>query len=161
MRHNQRVPDAAFFHDQALVESDEIGPRTRVWAFAHVMPGAVIGADCNITDHTYIEGGVVIGDRVTVKSGVYLWDGIRVEDDVFIGPQATFTNDRFPRSRQPFEMPVTTIRRGASIGAGAVVLPGVTVGERAMVGAGAVVTKDVPDDVVVVGNPARVLRRLD
>ncbi len=159
-RHNPPIADEPFIHPHALVESDQIGPRTRVWAFAHVMPGAVIGADCNITDHTYIEGGVVIGDRVTVKSGVYLWDGTRVEDDVFIGPQATFSNDRFPRSRQRFEMPITTIRRGASIGAGAVVLPGVTIGERAMVGAGAVVTKDVPQDVVVVGNPARVLRTI-
>jgi UDP-2-acetamido-3-amino-2,3-dideoxy-glucuronate N-acetyltransferase len=159
-RHNPAIADEPFIHPHALVESDEIGPRTRVWAFAHVMPGAVIGADCNITDHTYIEGGVVIGDRVTVKSGVYLWDGTRVEDDVFIGPQATFSNDRFPRSRRPFEMAITTIRRGASIGAGAVVLPGVTIGERAMVGAGAIVTKDVPHDVVVVGNPARVLRTI-
>jgi len=124
------------------------------------MPGAVIGADCNICDHTYIEGDVVLGDRVTVKSGVYLWDGLRIEDDVFLGPQATFTNDPFPRSRQPFERPITTVRRGASVGAGAVVLPGVTIGERAMVGAGAVVTKDVPPDVVVVGNPARVMRHL-
>jgi acetyltransferase-like isoleucine patch superfamily enzyme len=125
------------------------------------MPGARIGADCNICDHTYVEGDVVIGDRVTIKSGVYLWDGLRVEDDVFIGPQATFTNDRFPRSKQPFEETLTTVRRGASIGAGAVILPGVTVGERAMVGAGAVVTRDVPAHVVVAGNPARVLRRLE
>jgi acetyltransferase-like isoleucine patch superfamily enzyme len=152
--------DAPFIHDRALVESDSIGPRTRVWAFAHVMPGAVIGADCNVCDHTYVEGDVVIGDRVTIKSGVYLWDGLRIEDDVFIGPQATFTNDPFPRSRQPFEAPTTTIRKGASIGAGAVILPGVTVGERAMVGAGAVVTRDVPPDAVAVGNPARVLRSL-
>ena len=154
------VAAAPFIHDHALVESDEIGAGTRIWAFAHVMAGAVIGADCNVTDHTFIEGDVVLGDRVTVKSGVYLWDGMRVEDDVFIGPHATFTNDPFPRSRQPFDCPSTTIRRGASIGAGAVILPGVTIGERAMVGAGAVVTKDVPSDVVVVGNPARVLRTL-
>jgi acetyltransferase-like isoleucine patch superfamily enzyme len=154
------VSDAPFIHERALVETDKIGPGTRIWAFAHVMPGAVIGADCNVCDHTYIEDGVVLGDRVTVKSGVYLWDGLRIEDDVFIGPQATFTNDPFPRSKQPFHAPVTTIRRGASIGAGAVILPGVTVGERAMVGAGAVVTKDVPADVIVVGNPARVLRAL-
>src|SRR5947209_9638577 len=155
------VPDDPFIHELALVESDRIGPRTRVWAFAHVMPGAVLGADCNVCDHTYIEGDVVVGDRVTIKSGVYLWDGLRIGDDVFIGPQATFTNDPFPRSRQPFSRPETTIRRGASIGAGAIVLPGVTIGERAMVGAGAVVTKDVPADVVVIGNPARILRRLD
>ncbi len=107
------------------------------------MAGAQIGAECNVCDHTYIEGDVIIGDRVTLKSGVFLWDGLRVEDDVFIGPQATFTNDIMPRSRQPFELRYTTLRRGASIGAGAVILPGVTVGEGAMVGAGAVVTKDV------------------
>jgi acetyltransferase-like isoleucine patch superfamily enzyme len=147
-------------HDQALVESDLIGPGTRIWAFAHVMHGARIGADCNICDHTFIEGDVVVGDRVTIKSGVYLWDGLRVEDDVFIGPQATFTNDRFPRSKMGFDCPTTTVRQGASIGAGAVILPGITIGERAMVGAGAVVTRDVPDDCVVAGNPARVLRVL-
>ncbi len=149
---------SVFIHDRALVETESIGSGTRIWAFAHVMSGAVIGRDCNICDHTFVEGNVVIGDRVTIKSGVYLWDGVRVEDDVFIGPQATFTNDRFPRSRQPFELLITTLRRGASIGAGAVVLPGVTIGERTMIGAGAVVIADVPDDVVVVGNPARVVR---
>jgi UDP-2-acetamido-3-amino-2,3-dideoxy-glucuronate N-acetyltransferase len=154
------VAEAPFIHERAFVESETIGPGTRIWAFAHVMPGAIIGADCNICDHTYIEGGAVIGDRVTVKSGVYLWDGLRVEDDVFIGPQATFTNDRFPRSKQPFEPLITTIRRGASIGAGATLLPGVTIGERAMVGAGAVVLEDVASEMLVVGNPARVVRRL-
>lgn len=148
-------------HDRALVETPTIGEGTRIWAFAHVMDGARIGADCNVCDHTFIEGDVIVGDRVTIKSGVYLWDGIRVEDDVFIGPQATFTNDRFPRSKQSFECPITTVRRGASIGAGAIILPGLTIGERAMVGAGAVVTQDVPADTVVVGNPARTLRRLD
>jgi UDP-2-acetamido-3-amino-2,3-dideoxy-glucuronate N-acetyltransferase len=142
------------------VESDSIGPGTRIWAFAHVMPGARIGADCNVCDHTYVEGDVIVGDRVTIKSGVFLWDGLRVEDDVFIGPQATFTNDRSPRSRQPFQLQRTVLRRGASIGAGAVLLPGITVGEGALVGAGAVVTKDVPSFTVVIGNPARVVRRL-
>jgi acetyltransferase-like isoleucine patch superfamily enzyme len=152
------MSEPPFIHEKALVETDAIGSGTRVWAFAHVMPGARIGADCNICDHTYVEHDVVLGDRVTIKSGVYLWEGTRIEDDVFIGPQATFTNDRNPRSRQPFTLEGITVRRGASIGAGAVLLPGVTVGERAMVGAGAVVTKDVPDGAVVVGNPARVLR---
>jgi acetyltransferase-like isoleucine patch superfamily enzyme len=149
-----------FVHDRALVETDSIGPGTRVWAFAHVMAGARVGGDCNICDHTFIEGGAIVGDRVTIKSGVYLWDGLRIEDDVFIGPQATFTNDAFPRSKQSFDCLSTTVRRGASIGAGAVVLPGLEIGERAMVGAGAVVTKDVPPDVIVAGNPARILRRL-
>jgi UDP-2-acetamido-3-amino-2,3-dideoxy-glucuronate N-acetyltransferase len=150
----------AFIHERALVESDSIGSGTRIWAFAHVMPGAVIGSDCNICDHTFVEGGALIGDRVTVKSGVYLWDGVRIGDDVFLGPQATFTNDLFPRSRQPFELAETVVQHGASIGAAAVILAGVTIGERAMVGAGAVVTKDVPALAVVVGNPARVVRML-
>jgi UDP-2-acetamido-3-amino-2,3-dideoxy-glucuronate N-acetyltransferase len=148
-------------HERALVESDFIGAGTRVWAFAHVMRGAQIGTDCNICDHTFVEGDVIVGDRVTIKSGVYLWDGLRIEDDVFIGPQATFTNDPFPRSKASFYRPITAVRRGASIGAGAIILPGVTIGERAMVGAGAVVTKDVANDAVVVGNPARVIRMLD
>jgi UDP-2-acetamido-3-amino-2,3-dideoxy-glucuronate N-acetyltransferase len=147
-----------FIHERALVETDSVGAGTRIWAFAHVLAGAVIGADCNVCDHTFIEGDVIVGDRVTLKSGVYLWDGLRVEDDVFIGPQATFTNDARPRSRQPFERLYTTLRRGASIGAGAVILPGLTIGERAMVGAGAVVTRDVDAGAVVVGNPARVIR---
>lgn len=150
-----------YVHPNALVESDEIGPGTRIWAFSHVMPEARIGADCNVCDHTYIESGVVVGDRVTIKSGVYLWEGTTVEDDVFLGPNATFTNDRFPRSRQPWTCEGVTIRRGASVGAGAVVLPGVTIGERAMVGAGAVVVRDVEPDSVVAGNPARTIRRAE
>jgi acetyltransferase-like isoleucine patch superfamily enzyme len=149
------MSDQPFIHERALVETEAIGPRTRIWAFAHVMPGATIGADCNICDHTYVESDVTLGDRVTVKSGVYLWEGTVIEDDVFIGPQATFTNDRHPRSRQPFTLEGITVRCGASIGAGAVLLPGVTVGEGAMVGAGSVVTRDVPPGAVMVGNPAR------
>jgi UDP-2-acetamido-3-amino-2,3-dideoxy-glucuronate N-acetyltransferase len=151
---------APFIHERALVESPWIGEGTRVWAFAHVMPGARIGADCNLCDHTYVEGGAVLGDRVTIKSGVYVWDGVTLEDDVFVGPQATFTNDPFPRSRVPFACIPTTVGRGASLGAGCVLLPGIRVGERAMVGAGAVLTADVPDDAVVVGNPARIVRTL-
>jgi acetyltransferase-like isoleucine patch superfamily enzyme len=126
------------------------------------LPGAVIGADCNICDGVFIENDVRIGDRVTIKNGVQIWDGLRLEDDVFVGPNATFTNDRYPRSRVPMtSIPETFVRRGASIGANATILPGITVGEEAMVGAGAVVTRDVPPGVVVIGNPARVLRRLD
>lgn len=152
---------SAFVHDRALVETDVVGPGTRIWAFAHVMQGARIGEDCNICDHAFIEGDVVVGDRVTVKFGVHLCEGVRVDDDVFIGPHATFTNDRFPRSKAPFACAATTLKRGASIGASAVILPGVTIGERAMVGAGAVVTRDVPPATVVVGNPARVIRTLE
>lgn len=147
-----------FVHAQAICESTEIGKDTRVWAFAHVLPGAQIGADCNICDHVFIENDVVIGDRVTIKCGVQLWDGIRLEDDVFVGPNATFTNDRFPRSKEHPEKFLTTIvRRGASIGANATILPGITIGQRAMVAAGAVVTRPVPPLAVVAGNPARII----
>jgi len=151
--------EAPFIHSHALVESDQIGPGTRIWAFAHVLRGAVIGADCNICDHSYVDEDVVIGDRVTIKGQVAIIDGMRIEDDVFIGPNATFTNDRFPRSRrESWRCETMVIGRGASIGSGAVFLPGVNVGEGAMVGAGAVVTKDVPPFTVVAGNPARVVR---
>ena len=151
-----------FEHPRALVESTEIGPGTRVWAFAHVLPGARIGRDCNICDHTFIENDVVIGDRVTVKCGVQLWDGLRIGDDVFIGPNATFTNDPSPRSKQHLdEVLETVLEKGCSIGANATLLPGITIGEGAMVGAGAVVTRSVPPNAVVVGNPARIVRYTD
>ena len=147
-----------FVHERGLCESDQVGTGTRVWAFAHVLPGARIGRDCNVCDHTFVENDVIIGDRVTIKCGVQLWDGLRVEDDVFIGPNATFTNDRFPRSREfPEEFPQTRLRRGCSIGANATILPGIEVGERAMVAAGSVVTRDVPAGKLVLGNPARVV----
>jgi UDP-2-acetamido-3-amino-2,3-dideoxy-glucuronate N-acetyltransferase len=144
-----------FKHPAAIVESEQIGARTRIWAFAHVLAGAVIGADCNICDHVFIENDVRIGDRVTVKCGVQLWDGVVLEDDVVVGPNATFTNDAFPRSkRPPPEFLKTIIKAGASIGANATILPRITVGRNAMVGAGAVVTQDVPANALVVGNPA-------
>lgn len=151
-----------FQHSHALVESPHIGRGTRVWAFAHVLPQAVIGEDCNICDHVFIENDVVLGDRVTIKCGVQLWDGVRLEDDVFVGPNVTFTNDPMPRSRQrPEQFTQTLVRRGASIGANATILPGVIIGEGAMVGAGSVVTRSVPPYAVVVGNPARILRYVD
>jgi len=150
--------ESVMIHPRALVESDRIGKRTRIWAFAHVLPGATIGEDVNICDNVFIENDVQIGDRVTVKCGVQLWDGLRVEDDVFIGPNATFTNDLRPRSKQyPDEFLKTVLKRGASIGANATILPGITVGSDSMVGAGAVVTRDVPANAVVVGNPARIM----
>ena len=146
-----------FKHTHALVESESIGAGTRIWAFAHVLPGARIGVDCNICDGVFIENDVLIGDRVTIKCGVQIWDGITLEDDVFVGPNATFTNDPFPRSRQqPVSFLRTVIRRGASIGANATILPGLTIGANAMIGAGAVVTRDVPSNAIVMGNPARI-----
>jgi acetyltransferase-like isoleucine patch superfamily enzyme/dTDP-4-dehydrorhamnose 3,5-epimerase-like enzyme len=144
--------------EHALVKSDAIGDGTRIWGFACVLPGARIGRDCNICSHTFIENDVIVGDRVTIKCGVQLWDGLRIEDDVFIGPNATFTNDRSPRSKQYLpKFLSTTVRKGASIGANATVLPGIMIGENAMVGAGAVVTHDVPANAIVVGNPARIV----
>ncbi len=153
------VKTGAFLrHEAALVESNAIGRDTRIWAWAHILAGAVIGEECNICDHTFIENDVVLGNRVTVKCGVQLWDGITVEDDVFIGPNATFTNDPFPRSKQyPERFARTVVKRGASIGANATILPGRTIGERAMVGAGAVVTRDVPPFAIVAGNPAVII----
>lgn len=150
-----------FKHQQSLVESESIGDGTRIWAFVHVLPGARIGSDCNICDHVFIENDVIIGDRVTIKCGVQVWDGVRLADDVFVGPNATFTNDLFPRSKTPFEIRRTIVEQGASIGANATILPGLTIGEKAMVAAGAVVTKDVPPFALVMGNPARVIKTLD
>ena len=151
-----------FQHPLAVVETKTVGTRTRVWAFAHLLPGARVGADCNICDHVFIENDVRVGDRVTIKSGVQLWDGVTLEDDVFVGPNATFTNDPFPRSRvRPERYSPTLVRRGASIGANATILPGLTVGEKAMIGAGAVVTRDVPANAIVVGNPARIVGYVD
>jgi UDP-2-acetamido-3-amino-2,3-dideoxy-glucuronate N-acetyltransferase len=145
-------------HPAAIVETENIGAGTRVWAFVHILPGAQIGANCNLCDHVFIENDVVVGDKVTVKSGVQLWDGVRIEDDVFIGPNVTFTNDPFPRSKKPpQEFSSTVIQKGASIGANATILPGVTVGQNAMVGAGSVVTKNVPPNAIVLGNPARIV----
>jgi UDP-2-acetamido-3-amino-2,3-dideoxy-glucuronate N-acetyltransferase len=146
-----------FVHERGLCESEEVGPRTRVWAFAHVLAGARVGADCNICDGVFIEDGAIVGDRVTVKCGVQLWKGVQLEDDVFVGPNATFTNDPMPRSRQWLEeYPRTVVRTGASIGANATILPGLEIGRGAMVGAGAVVTRSVPPYAIVVGNPARI-----
>lgn len=149
----------SFIHPLADVKSQNIGQDTKIWQFCVVLEHAVIGDNCNINAQVLIENDVVIGNNVTVKSGVQLWDGTRVEDDVFIGPNAAFTNDFMPRSKQyPEAFLGITLKHGASIGANATLLPGITVGERAMVGAGAVVTEDVPAYAVVVGNPAKVIR---
>lgn len=153
---------AYFVHGLADVQTSTIGAASRIWQFVIILPGARIGSDCNICSHCFIENHVLIGDRVTIKSGVQLWDGIVVEDDVFIGPNASFCNDRFPRSRQPRDS-VAPIRigEGASIGAGAVILPGISIGRGAMIGAGAVVTRSVPDNAIVTGNPGRITGYVD
>jgi UDP-2-acetamido-3-amino-2,3-dideoxy-glucuronate N-acetyltransferase len=151
-----------YTHPAALAESSRIGAGTRIWAFAHILPGASIGDGCNICDHVFIENDVIVGNRVTVKCGVQLWDGVRLEDDTFVGPNATFTNDPFPRSgRRPDAFAVTTVRAGASIGANATILPGVTIGRNAMVGAGADVMQDVPTNAIVAGCPARIVGYVD
>jgi len=159
--------DGVFIHPSAIVETQEIGRGTRIWAFVHVMEGVSLGANCNIGDHCFLESGAVIGDGVTVKNGNMIWDGVTLEEGVFVGPHVFFTNDLYPRSRRLPEaesryggrewLLPTLVRRGASLGAGAVILAGVTVGEFAMVGAGAVVGKDVPAHALVIGNPARIL----
>jgi UDP-2-acetamido-3-amino-2,3-dideoxy-glucuronate N-acetyltransferase len=142
-------------HPLAQTEGARIGSGTRVWQFCIILPQAQIGCDCNICAHVFIENDVAIGDRVTIKSGVQLWDGIRIEHDVFIGPNATFTNDRIPRSRKRRSLLVTRVQRYATIGANSTILPGLTIGQGAMVSAGAVVTRNVPDHALMVGNPAR------
>ncbi|MFN2377032.1 MAG: acyltransferase [Candidatus Binatia bacterium] len=149
-------PAPPFIHPRALVETDRLGPGTRVWAFAHVMPGAVLGANCNIGDHAFLESGVRLGDNVTVKNGVSIWQHVEIADNVFVGPNAVFTNDRFPRSRRPDWTPeATRVEEGVTIGANATILCGLTLGKFAFVGAGAVVTRDVAPHALVAGNPAR------
>lgn len=146
-----------FIHPLSDVMSTNIGQKTKVWQYSVILPNAVIGENCNICAHTLIENDVVIGDNVTVKSGVYVWDGITLKDNVFIGPCVTFTNDKKPRSKQyPNEFPKTVVEEGASIGANATLLPGITIGKNALVGAGAVVTKNVPENAIMVGNPAAI-----
>jgi UDP-2-acetamido-3-amino-2,3-dideoxy-glucuronate N-acetyltransferase len=149
---------SVFVHPMGLCESDRVGPHTRIWAFAHVLAGAQIGADCNLGDHAFVEGGARLGDRVTVKNAVLVWDRVTVEDEVFLGPNMVFTNDLAPRvgwRKAPEQLVATLVRRGATVGANATVVCGVTIGRYAFVAAGAVVTRDVADYGLVAGNPAR------
>ena len=159
---------SCFLHPSALCESTQVGGGTRIWAFAHVMAGARIGRDCNIGDHAFIESGAVVGDRVTIKNHVMVWEGVSIEEDAFIGPGAIFTNDEHPRSPRMSDTAVTRryakknrwlvstrVGRGASIGAGAVILPGIVVGAYSLVGAGAVVRRSVSPHAMIVGNPGR------
>lgn len=149
---------SVFVHPAGLCESDAVGPRTRIWAFAHVLDGAVVGADCNLCDGSFVEGGARLGDNVTVKNQVLVWDGVTVEDDVFLGPAMVFTNDLRPRSdrkKGSDGFVSTVVRRGATIGANATIVCGVTIGTRAFIGAGAVVARDVPAYALIVGNPGR------
>lgn len=156
-------------HPQALVETDKIGEGTNVWAFAHIMKDVVIGSCCNVGDHAFVETGAIVGNNVTIKNQALIWEGVTIQDNVFIGPRVTFTNDRFPRSPRMPEasqryqsregwLERTLVRQGCSIGAGAVICPGIQLGEFCVIGAGAIVTKDVPAFDMVVGNPARHLR---
>ncbi len=150
-----REVDKPFIHPLSDVQSIKIGQKTKIWQYSVILSGASIGGNCNICAHTLIENNVVVGNNVTIKSGVYIWDGITLEDDVFIGPCVVFTNDKKPRSKQyPTEFPQTIVEKGASIGANATILPGIRIGQNALIGAGAVVTKDVPNNAIVVGNPA-------
>lgn len=149
-------PNKQFVHEKADVHTKNIGDDTKVWQFSIILAGAKIGANCNINAHCFIENDVIIGNNVTVKSGVQLWDGITIEDDVFIGPNATFTNDKYPRSKvYPQEFIRTIIKKKAAIGANATIICGITIGENAMIGAGSVVTKDVPAGELWYGNPAK------
>jgi UDP-2-acetamido-3-amino-2,3-dideoxy-glucuronate N-acetyltransferase len=142
-------------HSKSDVQSTKIGQDTLIWQYSVVLPGAVIGNNCNINAHCFIENDVLIGDDVTIKCGVYLWDGITLEDNVHIGPNVTFTNDLFPRSKQKFKIVRTIVKKGASIGANSTLVAGITVGQYALIGAGSVVTKNVPNNSLWIGNPAR------
>jgi len=149
---------SVFVHPAALCESDQVGPRTRIWAFAHVLPGARIGADCNICDCAFVEGGATVGDRVTVKNAVLIWHGVHVDDDVFLGPNVVFTNDLRPRAavrKDASELLPTRVRRGATIGANATIVCGTSIGAHAFVAAGTVVARDVPAHALVAGNPGK------
>lgn len=148
-------------HPLSDVQAINIGNCTRIWQYCVILKSAIIGSDCNICSHCYIENDVKIGNSVTIKNGVYLWDGITIEDYVQIGPNVTFTNDKYPRAKQPFELQKTIIKKNASIGAASTILGGVKIGENAMIGAGSIVTKDIPANELWVGSPAKFIRKID
>jgi len=148
--------DNFFAHPQSIVETQDVGSGTRIWAFAHVMKGVQLGTNCNVGDHCYIESGVVVGNDVVIKNGVALWEGVMIEDRAFLGPNCVFTNDIYPRSKVVNDRVQTVVREGASIGANATLLCGTEIGCYSLVGAGSVVTKSVPNFALVAGNPARV-----
>ena len=142
-------------HPSSIVETQNIGTGTKIWAFVHILPEAQIGANVNICDHCFIENQVVVGDNVTIKCGVYIWDGITIEDDVFVGPSVAFTNDLLPRSKNKnYKQQKINLKKGCSIGAGVTILAGCSIGSYAMIGAGGVVTEDIPDFALAYGNPA-------
>lgn len=152
----------ANYHPLSDVQSPNIGEGTKIWQYAIILKGAVIGGDCNINCHTFIENDVVIGNNVTVKSGIYIWDGIRIADNVFLGPNVSFTNDKYPRSKKyPSEFQITTVEENASIGAGCIIMGGVTIGKNSLIAAGTVVTKSVPPYSLVIGNPGRIKGKVD
>ena len=145
-----------FCHELSEVQSAHVGEGTTIWQFVVVLENAVIGSNCNINSHVFIENDVQIGNNVTVKSGVQIWSGITVENSVFIGPNVTFTNDLLPRSKQyPEKFIRTLVKKGASIGANVTIIAGNTIGEYAMIGAGSVVTKSIGKNELWFGNPAR------
>lgn len=145
-----------FIHKSSYVETSDIGEKTNIWQFSVILENVVIGHNCNICAHTFIENNVSIGNNVTIKSGVFLWDGIKIDDNVFIGPNASFTNDLYPRSKKKSEIVYTSIKNGASLGANCSILAGLTIGKYSMIGMGAVITKDVPDFALIYGNPGKI-----
>jgi UDP-2-acetamido-3-amino-2,3-dideoxy-glucuronate N-acetyltransferase len=148
-------------HKLSDCHSLNIQDSTNIWQFVIVLPNARIGGNCNICSHCFIENDVFIGNNVTIKCGVYIWDGVTIEDNVQVGPNVTFTNDKYPRAKQDFTMQRTLIKKGASIGAASVILGGVTIGENSMIGAGSLVTKDVPNNELWYGSPAKFIRKLE
>lgn len=145
-----------FKHPSALVETKQIGDGTRIWAFSHIMKGAVIGKNCNICDHCFIESGAVVGNNVTIKNGVSIWDKVTIEDNVFIGPNVVFTNDLLPRSGKKWTPLETMIREGATVGANTTILCGIEIGKYSLIGAASLIAQTAPPYVLLYGNPARI-----